>query len=436
MIDHNTLVVLLGVAILGASAGMVGTFAVLRRRALTGDALSHAALPGICLAFLISGEKRLPVLLFGALLSGLLGVLVITALRRWTRLKEDAAVGIVLSVFFGAGLVLVQMIQKLVPGGSKAGLAAFILGKTAGTVEQDVYLIAAAALGCLLVVLLLYKEFKLITFDAGFARVQGWPSAWLDLLLMALLAVTVMIGLPAVGAVLMAALVIVPGATARLWTDRLGLMLLLAGAIGGVTGILGAAWSANFAKTPAGPMIILVGASFFLASLLLAPRHGLVARWLAQRTLRRDVEERKMLALLYDLAEATLPEQAIVRRDDLLTCRPWQAAATARFIDEAMQNGLLTSHGDDLALTTKGLARAATAARGQRLWNLFLREHADFAPSVVDLAEASVDRVLSPSLVAELEAMLERDGKLPYQPRTPPMGHSYPSLALQAGMDK
>src|SRR5207249_1041460 len=236
VIDYNTLVVLAGVSVLGACAGLVGTFAVLRRRALTGDAVSHAALPGVCIAFLVAGERRLPILLFGAFLSGLLGAMTISALRRWTRVKEDAAVGIVLSVFVGAGFALSRIIQSRVTGGSKAGLNSYILGKTAGMILQDVYLISATAMLCLVLVVLLYKEFKLVSFDAGFARVQGWPAQPLDLLLMALLAATVVIGLPAVGAVLMAALLILPAATARLWTDRLGTMLLLAAGFGAATG--------------------------------------------------------------------------------------------------------------------------------------------------------------------------------------------------------
>ncbi len=292
MIDYNTLIVLVGVSILGGSAGLVGTFAVLRRKALTGDALSHAALPGICLAFLATGERRLPVLLLGAFLSGLLGVMVMTALRRWTRLKEDACVGIVLSVFFGAGLALRRMIQNSAAGGTKAGLESFIFGQTSGMIAQDVYLIAASALACLLILVVLYKELKLVSFDAGFARVQGWPAAALDLLLMTLLTVVVMIGLPAVGAVLMAALVILPGATARLWTDRLNVMLLLAVALGAVSGLIGTLISAAYERMPTGPIIILAGTSFFLVSLGFSPRHGLLAQFLARRRFQREVEQR------------------------------------------------------------------------------------------------------------------------------------------------
>ncbi len=205
MINYNTLIVLLGTGLLGANAGLVGCFAVLRRRALTGDALAHAALPGLCLAFLLVGQRSLPALLLGAFATGVLGVATVAALRRWTRIKEDAAIGIVLSVFFGAGITLSRLIQNRSTEGSKAGLDSYILGKTAGIIAQDVYLIAGVSLASLAVVLLLYKEFQLLVFDTGFASVQGWPVFGLDLLLMGLIALAVVFGL------LPAALVLVPG---------------------------------------------------------------------------------------------------------------------------------------------------------------------------------------------------------------------------------
>ncbi len=287
MIAYNTAVVLIGVSLLGACAGPVGSFAVLRRRALTGDALAHAALPGVCLAYLVVGQRSFFALLLGALVSGLLGVLVIAVLRRWTRIKEDAAIGIVLGVFFGAGIVLSRYIQKNVSTGSKAGLDSYLLGKTSQMIAQDVYLIAGAALFCLLTLLLFYKELKLIAFDPDFGRVQGWPVLLLDLLLMLLLAVTVVIGLPPVGVVMIAALLILPGVTARFWTDRLGVLLILSSVLGALTGWCGALLSALSSALPAGPIIVLCGTGFFLLSALLAPRRGLLARLLSQRHMRQ-----------------------------------------------------------------------------------------------------------------------------------------------------
>ena len=288
-LEYNEALVLQGVSLLGAAAGVIGCFAVLRRRALTGDALAHASLPGLCLAFILLGERSLPALLFGAAVSGVAGIGVIAALRRWTRIKEDAAIGIVLSVFTGVGTVLLSVIPRF-PGGSRAGLDAFIFGKTAGMIYADVQLLTALALTTLVVVGLAYKEFKLVSFDAAFARVQGWPALAIDFVLMLLIVLAIVIGLPAAGVLMMAALLVIPGAAARFWTDRLHVMLVLAGLFGTAAGVIGAGLTMVYVRMPTGPAIILVAAGIFTLSLLLAPRRGLLARLWQQRHLREILE--------------------------------------------------------------------------------------------------------------------------------------------------
>lgn len=270
MLSYNTQIVLACISLLGATASLVGTFAVLRRRALTGDALAHASLPGVCLGYLFIGERSLPVLLLGALGTGLLGIVVIAALRRWTRIKEDAGIGIVLSVFFGAGVVLLQQIQKRADGGT-ANLASFIFGSTAGLNRLDLEWIAYLAVATLLCVLLLYKELKLLSFDPAFAQAQGWPVFLLDLVLMGLIAVTVVIGLPAVGVLMISALLIVPAATARFWTQNLSTHLVLAACFGVTASVTGALLSSQVDNLPAGATIILTATALLLLSTVLGP---------------------------------------------------------------------------------------------------------------------------------------------------------------------
>src|SRR5262245_3771334 len=276
--NYNTLVVLAGVSLLGASSGIIGAFAVLRKRALTGDALAHASLPGLCLAFLILRERNLTAMLLGALVSGVIGIAIISALGRWTRVKDDASIGAVLTIFFGLGIVLLKIIQNMEGIGSKAGLNSYIFGKTAGMTRGDVYVILAAALLCLAVMVVLYKEFQLVSFDSDFARSLGWPVYAIDLLLMSLIAAAVVIGLPNVGVVLISALLIMPGAAARFWTDRLSTVLVLAGIFGLATGLIGTSLSAYFDQLPAGPIIVLTGATLFLVSMLFGFRRGIITR--------------------------------------------------------------------------------------------------------------------------------------------------------------
>jgi len=281
---YNTAIVLLGVGLLGAAAGLVGSFAVLRRQALLGDALAHAALPGLCVGFLIAGERHVGWMMTGALASGMIGLAAISAITRATRIKSDAAIGIVLSVFFGAGIVLSRLIQNSTSVvGSKAGLDSYILGKTAGMTAADVITIAITAGLCIGIVLLLFKEFMLVSFDPAFARVQGWPVVQIDRILTVLIAVVVVVGLPAVGVVMIAALLIIPGVTARFWTDRLASVAALSIAIGIGMSVIGAAISATYSKMPAGPVIALVGTVAFTFSALAAPRRGILARLMRNR---------------------------------------------------------------------------------------------------------------------------------------------------------
>lgn len=401
---YTTLIVLAGTALLGACSGMVGTFAVLRRRALMGDALAHAALPGVCIAFLLMQDRHLPAMLLGALATGLLGVLVVTGLRFGTRIKEDAAIGIVLSVFYGAGIALVRYIQNSTARGNMAGLNSYILGKTSSMILGDVYFIAGASLLCLAVVVLLFKEFQVVAFDPEFAHSQGWPAFSLDLLLMVMVAVTVVIGLPAVGAVLVAALLIVPAAAARFWTERLGVLLVTAAGFGAATGAMGTLASSRF-EWAAGPAIVLVGAGLFALSMLFGPRRGFLRHFIAERRYRRQVAEQALLRRLFDAVEARPADDPSVPR--------------AEFEDHEVRMrmfelcGWVETAGDRLRLTDAGLTRAAEAARADRMVDLYLAEYAgNISESEASSGRELIDQI-PPELRGELESRLREAGRLP-----------------------
>ncbi|CAN5905382.1 metal ABC transporter permease [soil metagenome] len=355
-------------------------------------------------------------------------MVVISALRRGTRVKEDAAIGIVLSVFFGAGIVLSRVVQNRPGIGSRAGLDSYILGKTAGIILQDVLILGAVSLLSLIVVVLLFKEFRLTVFDPDFAGVQGWPVLSLDLLLMGLVALAVVFGLPAVGVVLMAAMLILPGAAARFWTDRLGRLLVLASAFGLLTGVIGTSLSARYAGLPAGPMLVLIGATILLGSVLLAPRRGALARILARRRFRQDLAERNLLRLLFDLTEPHLPVVVPLAEAAVLGRKSWPRDRVSGLISKALKAGhvRILSEGPELRyqLTDSGLVRAAVLARGQRLWERFLTEYPDLAPSMADLASESVEEFLPPEIVEELESPLLAEGRLPTIPKTGAEGGS------------
>lgn len=285
--DYTLRNVALGGMLLGIVAGILGAFAVLRKQALLGDTLSHAALPGICIAFMLTGSRAPLILLIGAGIAGWIGTLIFLRTIKATKLSEDTMLGVVLSVFFGVGILLLTFIQQS-NNANQAGLDKYLFGQAASLVARDVRLFAILGIGALLLVYLFFKEFKLLSFDPEFAASIGLPVRGLDIALTSLLVVAVMIGLQTVGVVLMAAMIIGPATAARQWTDNLRNMLMLSGFFGGAAGVTGAVISVQASRLPTGPMIILSLTVIVMASLLFAPKHGIVANSLRRRTRRAE----------------------------------------------------------------------------------------------------------------------------------------------------
>ena len=295
--DYTLRTVALGSAALGLTSGALGSFAVLRRQSLLGDAISHAALPGVAVAFLLTGSKAPLVLVAGAAVAGFLGTLLVMSVVRTTRVKYDTALGIVLSVFFGFGLVLLTFIQRR-PDASQAGLDRFLFGQAAGLLQRDLVTMAVLGGVALGVMLLVWKELKLLAFDPDYGASLGFPMRALDVLLTSLLVVAIVIGLQTVGVVLMAAMVIAPFAAARQWSDRLGVATGLAAAFGALAGIVGSVLSSEAERLPTGPTIVLCATAIAIGSLVFAGRRGLLWQMLRGR---RDRRRLRLAAVLADL---------------------------------------------------------------------------------------------------------------------------------------
>ena len=306
--DYTLRTVALGSAAIGLVAGMLGAFAVLRRQSLLGDAVSHAALPGIVLAFMLTGSKAPLVLVLGAALAGWVAALLVMLVVRTTRIKTDTALGLVLSTFFGLGLLLLSVVQRTA-GAGQAGLDRFLFGQAATLVGADLVTMGALGAVVLAALVLLWKEFKILSFDPSYAGTLGLPVRALDITLTTLLVIAIVIGLQTVGVVLMSALIVAPAAAARQWTDRLGKLVLLAGLFGALSGLIGAVLSSMVRRLPTGPTIILVATAITVLSLLIAPERGLLAAYLRKVRQRRQVQIDSVLADLYRLA-AQHPEPA------------------------------------------------------------------------------------------------------------------------------
>jgi manganese/zinc/iron transport system permease protein len=300
--DYTLRTITLGTAILGCVTGMLGSFAVLRKQSLLGDAISHAALPGIAISFLITGAKDSNTLLLGALVSGLIGTFWIRGIVTKTHLKSDTALGLILSLFFGFGMLLLTFIQKQ-PNANQAGLDKYLFGQAATLVESDVWMMAIVTGICLFVLLLFWKEFKILLFDKDYAKTLGFNTKAIDILITSFIVLAIVLGLQTVGVVLMSAMLLAPAAAARQWTNSLATMVFLAALFGAFSGVVGTAISASENNLSTGPVIVLVAAVFVLISFIFSPSRGLLFKQIRFIKNRRDLELHKTLAFMYNIAE-------------------------------------------------------------------------------------------------------------------------------------
>ena len=354
LFDYTIRTVAAGSLLLGVVSGVLGVYALLRRQSLLGDTISHAALPGVVLAFLLTGSKAPMTLLIGAMLTGWLGTIWLMVIVKRTRIKQDSALALVLSVFFGVGMVLLSYTQRL-PNAGQAGLNKFLFGQAATMLESDVLTIAVLGATAILITLLLWKEFKLVSFDPDYAAGQGFPVGFLEILLTTLLVVAIVIGLQAVGVVLMSAMVVAPGAAARQWTDRLGVMVVLSAMFGGLAGLSGVFVSGLRPGLSTGPAIVLVISAIAFLSILLAPNRGLIAGLIRRARSRRTARSEQVLQHLFELGiqhgDPYYPHASVALR--LMNSQPEGVPGALRNL---RQRGMVSEAGKgEWVLTPRGL---------------------------------------------------------------------------------
>jgi manganese/zinc/iron transport system permease protein len=351
--DYTLRTITLGTAVLGAVTGMLGSFAVLRKQSLLGDAISHAALPGIALAFLVTGSKDSNVLLIGALISGLIGTFWIRGIITKTQLKSDTALGLILSLFFGFGMLLLTFIQKQ-PNANQAGLDKYLFGQAATLVESDVWLMATVTGLCLFVLVLFWKEFKILLFDKDYAQTLGFNTKFIDMLITSFIVLAIVLGLQTVGVVLMSAMLLAPAAAARQWTNSLGLMVFLAAILGALAGIFGTAISATQNNLSTGPVIVLVASVFVLFSFLFSPSRGILFKQLRLIRNRNDLEFQKTLAFMHNILK---DHKDIAHPHAIKILNNFQGYSR-KGLRQLVDKNYVTVQGNMWSMTPKGFAAA------------------------------------------------------------------------------
>lgn len=394
--------------LVSVALGLIGCFLVVRGMSLLGDALSHSVLPGIVIGFLIGGSLQSPWILVGATTIGVLAAVLVETVEKQSRVKEDASLGIIFTTLFAAGVVMINLFAgqaDLDPGCVLYGnIEHFII-------RRDGMIPMAFILGGIIIGLVIfYRHFLISTFDPQLAMSLGIPAAAIHYILMACLSLTVVASFEAVGAILAVALLIMPGATARLWTDRMPRMLLLAAAHGILSTLLGY-WLSHevVLDTSASGAITVAGFALFLLSWLLAPRSGLITYSLARRQLDRTIAVENLVKSLSEIASAS--PGSTVTRSALAAELRMPPRAFGKVLQNAIRRQFIRLENEDVALTPAGKVQSDRLARAHVLWEEYLQRQVGIAPDHVHDAAEWIEHHLSDEAVRTIDAALERSGE-------------------------
>lgn len=421
--DFIFLKVLLGTMLLASSAAVVGAFSYLKQQSLVGDAIAHALLPGVVLAFIL-GEGRHPAyLIAGALIAGLIAHYGIGYIKANTKLKSDTAVSLVLSTFFGFGIMLMSYVQRLGQG-QQAGLERYLLGKAAAITMVDVYTFSSLAIILLIGVGLFYKGFQLMTFNEDFASAIGLPIQLIRFTFTVLTVLAVTIGIQTVGVVLMAALLITPSAAARAWTKSLPSMLLIAALIAAVSAAAGTLISSSIAKMPTGPWVVLVLGFLGFASLLFAPEKGLLFKVRRAKAHRAKTLRENVLKLLFSQEEKSGDEVALTpaSMQEIRAMKPQDLAGGLKDLQRRLwvvERDAVTPGEKIYSLTDLGRVEGRRIVRLHRLWELYLTERLGMAADHIHPQAETMEHVITPEIEALLIKELGAPERDPHQSLIP-----------------
>lgn len=417
--DANVIYVTVGAILLTSSAAIVGTFTFLKKKALVGDAVSHSVLPGICLAFMLSGNKNPIHLIIGAFITGWLSLIIIDLISSKSKIKEDSAIALILSVFFGVGILLLTIIQKS-GNAEQTGLDHFLFGNAAALVGSDLVTFTIVAIILLVVVYLFFKELTLLAFDEDFAKTIGMPVRLIELILTTLTVMAVVIGIQAVGIVLMAAMLITPVAAARFWTDKIKVLLLLSAIFGAFSGLSGAFVSYVAPAMPTGPWIVVVVSAIAFTSFFLAPTKGILSRAIKQRNVVRQINDENILKSLYQLGELDNEFYATRTIEDIIRRRPFKTIVLKKGLYRLKKQGFMENKNESWQFTQEGKNKGQRTLKLHRLWETYLTKYLRIAPDHVHDDADTIEHFLTPELEVKLEKLLEypeldpHDSKIPY----------------------
>lgn len=417
--DPMIIYVLLGITLLTSSTAMLGSFTLFKKRALVGDAIAHSLLPGVCLAFILSGTKNSIYLVIGAFSTGWLALLLADFIIAKTKIKEDTAIALILSVFFGLGILLLTAIQNSGKAEQAGLINNFLFGKVASIVEGDLITFSVISVLLIVAVVLFFKELMLVAFDRNFAMTIGLPVKWLDFLLTSLTVLSVVIGIQLMGVVLMAAMLITPPVAAHFWTDSLKKVVVLSAVLGVIAGFTGAFVSYTAPAMPTGPWIVIVIFSIAVFSFLFAPQKGILFKTLQRHRYQKKIVTENILKLFYQLGE----QDGIFFKgrtlDVLLQRRPMPSRSLKQGLKNLVRKGYIRQEGERWFFTEAGKNKGQSVLRLHRLWEVYLAVYLKIKSDHVHDDAESIEHIITPEIEAELKTMLNHPLVDPHQSTIP-----------------
>ncbi|WP_035846025.1 metal ABC transporter permease [Crocinitomix catalasitica] len=404
--DPNVIYVVLGMICINTSSAVIGTFAFLRKRALIGDAIAHALLPGVCLGFILAGDKNIIYLLGGAFLTGWLATFLVDYIVNQTKIKQDAAIGIVLSTLFAFGIVLMSVIQNG-DYANEGGLNNFLFGQAAAINKDEVYIFGIILLVILVATYFFYRAFLSISFNYDFAASAGLPVKTIEFVLTSLTVLAIAAGIQALGVVLMSALIITPAAAARFWSNNLRVMLLIAVVFSVFSGVLGAYVSYANAGVPTGPWVVLILSLITIISFVFSTKKGILYRILLANKNKRKIFTENILKSIFQWHEKKQKDIAEpFAAADLLSVRLFSTRELNKGLVKLKQKGLLVADGTKFYLSAEGIVESKRIVRLHRLWEHYLLRRTSMDENHVHAGAEAIEHVLSPEIEKELEKEL------------------------------
>lgn len=402
-------------AILAAlSCGLLGNFLILRKQSLMGDAISHAVLPGLVVAFLITQSRSPGIMFVGAAFSAILTVALVELIKRLGKVEPGAAMGVVFSVLFALGVYLLESasarsidldadcvlhgnLQTLFWMDSPLRFEELWSMQTLEGIPRQLWTLLGTTVAVVAFIGVFFKELRISSFDPGISTVQGINAGIMHMALMSFVAIAAVASFEAVGSILVIAMLICPAATARLLTDRLISQIIVSAIVAFLTAIVGYAIASKMNVNAAGMMASVSGA-FVLVAMIASPSHGMVAKSRNQRRLGRLVALEDLLGNLYRIEELN---QTATKAQLIETLG--NASRTRHSIERALSDGLIAMNQDQIELTESGRARGASIIRKHRLWEGYLVEKAGLSP---DHVHATAEQLEHLDLSSKLPSVL------------------------------